>query len=197
MRHDQSFACLFTLAVAASLTFLNLDGYQEHLMLNIKGANFRGPGDFVGEPPMINWVHGWPVGCAVRMSIKNQVPGPIGNPWIHTSRWPFDSTPIKYFSPLGAVVDLLICVLISGGTYFGAKRVAARFGLSVRFHLASILAFVAIAAVVVWQRDWIFATRYTGQAIAFAGVAMGLIFCVTWLISICTPAGTASTIPAP
>lgn len=204
MRHEQWFALLCTVAVGASLIFLNLDGYQEHLMLNSNGTEFRGPGDLWGEPPVINWVHGWPIGFAIRSSIQlpNPLPpggvilSPAGESLDNTSRWPFDATPIRHFGTSGAVLDILICLATSIGTYTGAGRFAGRFGLRVRFNLATILTLIALAALVIWQREWIFATRYTGQAIAFAGVAFGLFFCGVWIVSICMPARTARTLTA-
>lgn len=168
MRHEQSFAILCTLVVVASLAFLNLDGYQKYLALTTNGARFHGPGNFSGEPPVINWVHGWPIGFAIRSSI--QLPNPLppggvilsaaGAPDLpNTSRWPFDSTPIRHFGVSGAVLDALICLAIGVGTYLGAKGFAERLKLQVRFRLATILVLIAAVALVVRQRDWIFATR--------------------------------------
>ena len=138
MRHQTALAVLCTLGVAASLAYLNLDGYQKHLV-GYFGPNtgIRGTGNFTGEPPDINWVHGWPIGCAVRNSVRQwpsqQIPWKAG--FASTSRWPFDGTPVAFWSPFAACIDLGFGVLAGVGTFVCANSVASILQLRVQFKI--------------------------------------------------------------
>ncbi len=89
------------LIVFATLAFLNLDGYHNEPY---------GPGDLLGEPPDINWTHGWPFVGVGRSSVGT---GPLVVANVQmtiTSRWPFDDTPIHYVYPGYLCADIAILV---------------------------------------------------------------------------------------
>jgi len=93
------------LVVFATLAYLNLDGYHNEPY---------GSGDFFGDPPDINWTHGWPFVCMVRNSVGT---GPLVVRVVQrtvTSRWPFDGTPVSYFYRNSFWVDVAILVVLVG-----------------------------------------------------------------------------------
>ncbi len=85
-------AVLATAFVAATLVIANLEGYHNELAHD---------GDLTGEPPLINWTHGWPSAFMVRASFSNL--SAISKATVFagsneiTSRWPFDDARVFAF----------------------------------------------------------------------------------------------------
>jgi hypothetical protein len=94
--------------VATALVFANLDGYQTEPFDN---ANF------FGEPPLINWTHGWPFICLVRQS---PIVGSGKTGWIGvTSRWPIDNARIIAFRAKPLLADIAFFIAVMAGTAYG------------------------------------------------------------------------------
>jgi hypothetical protein len=166
-----------TALIAVALAFLNLDGYQLHV------ASPWGRGDVVGEPPVSNWVHGWPIGFAVRSSIYSvhagrgaKVQSFTGEHGLY-SRWPFDDSPVSAFSVLAASGNLLICALLLIGTFVGTRKLAGRLKLHLQFTLRALLICVLASAVLVAGREWFFASRYVLETIAVLSIAFAGCMC--------------------
>src|SRR5690606_15397516 len=131
-----------------------------------------GVGEIKGEPPLINWAHGWPVAFAIRSSVYSVSAGrgiPVqsiaGDVGLY-SRWPIDDSPIIAFSVVAAVCDVLFCLALVCGTFVGARKLARRFGLRLRFGIRSLLVGFSVLAVVLTSRHWLFASRYVLEAVA-------------------------------
>ena len=161
-------ASIFAFIVLAAFLFLNLDGYQLHVVAYFGDpSGLYGPGDFRGEPPTSNWVHGWPVGCAVRLCVRPPT-APIRSmqDLEITSRWPFDGTPASFSSPLAAAVNVVICLFLVFGTYKGSSALLRGLGWRLKFGLRTVLMTVLLAAIIVRFRGWAFASRYTLEGLA-------------------------------
>lgn len=141
--------------VAAALTlgaavFLNLDGYQTG-----NDITFRSDSDFYGEPPAINWTHGWPFYFMVRSSIYSPAAGP-GGPIPATisgelgfySRWPFDAAPLISFDWQPLLLDLAILAALVVGVWFAVSSFTAKWPLPLRFNLKSLFVATFVVAVV-------------------------------------------------
>jgi hypothetical protein len=169
-------AIIATLTVALSLAFLNLDGYQNELV---------GRGDFFGEPPTVNWVHGWPCGFLGRQSIYPlsgiySSPGSFSGPEGFYSRWPFGSAPVIAFWLGPLVIDCTFFAFVVAGTAYATQK--GTFSLRVLFLAVSFLAVVCGTAISTSSRDAIqralgspglLSIRYGPQMAAIFMVAIG------------------------
>ncbi len=177
--NSNAWALLVACGVLASCVFLNVDGYQLHLI-----SPWGGVGEITGEPPLVNWCHGWPVGFAIRSSMYSVDAGRGVNVQSFTgdcglySRWPIDESPVIAFSVLAAVCDLLICMTLVCGTFVGARKLALHFGFRLRFGIRSLLVWVFVLAVVLTLRHWVFASRYVLEVIAFVVTTFGICMCL-------------------
>lgn len=175
MQHKRTngLSIVVAFVVFASLAFLNADGYQLHLAAHLGTPPvWYGPGNFVGEPPHNNWLHGWPLAFAKRHCYdRTQGIDTV------TSRWPLDGTPFDYFNPSVVALDCVIAILLVYGAFRGSKLLFTRRGLDLRFSISSLLALTLASAVAITLGSWLFATRYTMQVIAILGVVVGLAFC--------------------
>ncbi len=114
------------MAVLVSFLFLCLDGYHVGL-----SPSYNGSGDFFGEPPNINWTHGWPFHFAVRSSIypASARPG-LPNPasWSGDSgsysRWPFDNAPVTLFHLGPLLLDVTVLFVLLAGTWYWLRDIA-------------------------------------------------------------------------
>jgi hypothetical protein len=156
------------LAVLASLTFLNLDGYQNEPF---------GPRNFYSEPPDINWTHGWPYVCMGRLSLSA---GPLMMKVVQpsiTSRWPFEGTPATYFYAKPLIADILIGVVSVTTTLWSFSYLGRRWSLH-RFSLKFL--FVLITAIAVafalWRPD--FASRFVQYRIAITILAAAAVVAI-------------------
>jgi hypothetical protein len=135
-----------TVAVAGTLLFLNLDGYQKHLF----GS---GALNILGEPPIINWAHGWPCVCVIRQSTypltgKWQSANSFLGPGGYYSRWPLDDAPVSFFSLSALLIDSAILSVLTLGTGYAVQRLIGRpFGLKWLF-AATAVAGLGCAALV-------------------------------------------------
>ena len=181
MNHSRNvLPAVATFAVIGSFGFLNLDGYQLHL-----ASPWGGIGAMTGEPPTSNWVHGWPVGFAVRPSIYSVSAGRgvkvrsfTGEYGLY-SRWPIDESPVGPFSRAAAACDLLLCIVLASGTFVGTRKLAGYFGCRPQFGLRSLFACIFAFAIVIAWRDWIFQSRYVSELLAATAVVFGT--CVSTL----------------
>ena len=158
------------LVVALAVAVANLDGYHNHW----GGSIHEGP-------PTINWAHGWPAPCLVRMSIFPLANGP-GGPIVpvmtgqlgYYSRWPIDQAPIAAFYPWLLFADLLISLAIIGGTgYFLFKARVDR--LQIRFSLRTMLILFALFAAYFQAQRFPQFERYARLAgqVAVASILVG------------------------
>lgn len=130
-----------TLAVTLSLFFLNIDGYQTHLV---------GDGQFLGTPPSINWTHGWPCSFLVRSSIYplSGVTNPNGSITGGTglySRWPIDNAPVYTFSHTMLTLDVVFFFVIAAGTACGIRCLPLRWQPVEKVQYASLASLCALA----------------------------------------------------
>ncbi len=181
--HAKGLACFLTLTVLLAFVFLNLDGYQLHITAYFgTREGWYGPGDIRGEPPTSNWVHGWPVGCAMRLCIRPpKAPIRSMQDLEITSRWPFDGTPVRYSSPLAAAVNVVICLLLVFGTYKGSSALLRKLGWRLTFGLRTVLITVLLAALIIRFRGWAFASRYTLEGLAVLAIILGGVCCIYWI----------------
>jgi hypothetical protein len=163
---------VMALFVIISMIFLNMDGYHLHLI-----SPWSGPGDVTSEPPEINWVHGWPIGFAVRSSIYSQQRGkgvPVqsiaGRAGLY-SRWPIDEAPIAVWSWAAAIADFAICGFVVCGAFAGSRSLASHFGWKLRFTMRSMMLVVTIISIAIATRNLLFTSRYVLESAAF-GIAM-------------------------
>lgn len=129
-----------TLVVIAALAFANLDGYHNHLF---------GHGDFSGEPPLINWAHGWPYCFLIRKSPwQASDPAPRPNFYVEGqhiySRWPFDRAPVFRYWPRPLVADVGVAVVLIVGTFLSSQRLANKLRINPRFGLKSLFSFTGL-----------------------------------------------------
>jgi hypothetical protein len=163
--------------------FLNLDGYHIHI-----ASPWSGRGDFKAELPSINWVHGWPMGFAVRSSIYSpkagkgvpitSITGELG----YYSRWPFDNAPMVAFNAGVAVIDCALCTLVVLGTYLGMRRLAARFGWRLRYSTRTLLIIMGVTSLGLFFRYKLFTNRLVFEASAAAVVLVGVSLCLIALV---------------
>lgn len=181
--HAKGLACSLTLTVLLAFVFLNLDGYQLHLTAYFgTPEGWYGPGDIQGEPPTSNWVHGWPVGCAMRLCIRPpKAPIRSMQDLEITSRWPFDGTPVLYSSPFAAAVNVLVCLLLLFGTYKGSSALLSKLGWRLTFGLRTVLITVLVAALLVRFRGWAFASRYSLEGLAVLAIVLGGVCFIYWI----------------
>ena len=165
---------LATLLVLGSFAFLNLDGYQLHLV-----SPWGGVGEMTGEPPTHNWTHGWPVAFAVRSSIYSVNAGRgvvvasfIGGHGLY-SRWPIDESPIAAFSGIAATIDLLLLFALAFGAYVGTRTIAGYIGIRLRFRLRTLFACMFAFAILLAFRDWLFPSRFVIELLAGLVIAYG------------------------
>ncbi len=132
-----------TTIVCGALVFANLDGYQNEPF---------GGGHFFGEPPLINWAHGWPSICLVRSSIAKGRPGAslnrarLGTNGT-TNRWPFDNAEIYAFYVNPCLVDLSFFVAVLIGTAYATPRFLNWLTTFRSFSLKSLIIATALLAV--------------------------------------------------
>lgn len=157
---------------------LNLDGYQIHLASwDQTLQEWQGPGDFNGEPPMNNWVHGWPFAFVVRLSIVQPMPSVrtlAEIPW--TSRWPIDDAQSVAFNGWLVGADSAIALVVTVLTYLGVCSVARRFDLRFRYSISTLAVTIAFIAIVLAFRQPLIASRYPMQICAAAVVGAASVF---------------------
>ena len=165
-----------TITVASAFTFLCLDGYHNGFAIALNGSS-----DFFGEPPIINWTHGWPFHFAVRSSIYPASTGPgIPNPpsWTgdvgYYSRWPFDDAPMTVFHLLPLVVDAVIFILLIVGTWFGCSQLSSHFSFRFRFGLKTLFVATFLVAVAVAFKMTSLIPRYITQFGALSIIAIAM-----------------------
>ena len=179
-RTPNSLPLIVTFAVLSAFVFLNVDGYQLHLI-----SPWGGVGEITGEPPFVNWAHGWPVCFAIRSSIYSVSAGQGVKVQSFTgehsfySRWPIDESPVAAFSVFAATCDLLFCVIFLIGTFVGTRKISVKLGLQFQFGMRSLLACMLICAVLLAARDWVFASRFVLEAFAILATVFGGAMC--WL----------------
>lgn len=173
-RSSTYLASLAATAVLGSCLFLNLDGYQIHLY------SPWGLGEVAAEPPIINWVHGWPVGCTVRASAYSVNAGkgvPVasftGDAGSY-SRWPLDDSPVFVHSTAALLTNIAFLVLVVPSTFLGVGRLADRYGWRMRFSMRMLLLVMTIACISLVSRNYIFGSRMILEAIAVTVVLMGM-----------------------
>jgi hypothetical protein len=132
--------------VFARLALLNLDGYHNEPF---------GPGDFLGEPPNINWTHGWPFVCMGRTSVGT---GPLVVAKVQTtitSRWPFDDTPVHYLYPGRLGADIAILFMSVLGTVWSINSLMRRPIRRLRYGLKFLFVVMTLtAAVLAMGPNW-------------------------------------------
>jgi hypothetical protein len=132
-----------TAIVGGALLFVNLDGYQYEIF---------GGRDFFGEPPLINWTHGWPSTCLVRNSpipTSYSIGGASYTGWAGTtSRWPFDGSPVIVFWIKPFLIDCAFIVFVLFGAAYTAPRLIYWLKTWKKFSLKSLLAATTLFAVV-------------------------------------------------
>jgi hypothetical protein len=166
---------LATLIVAATFLFLSLDGYHNGIVVGWNGSL-----NFYGEPPFINWAHGWPCHFLVRRSIYDRTvgkgpPNPRSMPTEqlgYYSRWPFDEAPITLFRALPLAIDAAVFAFLLAGTWLGAAELSRLFPLRFRFSVKSLLALTTLVAVVLALQLPSRLPRYAFQYAAFVVIAV-------------------------
>ena len=160
---------------------MNLDGYQTHLF-----SPWGGMGDFRGEPPIINWCHGWPGSFMVRHSNysvkegKGKRPsGPVSGPFAAYNRWPIDNAPVAAFSAKTFAIDILILASLIFGTAYGLR---GRRLPKLRFSINSLLLLTSIVAVAVTFEAWRMTPRFWMEALAFGILVVAAILTI---LSVC------------
>lgn len=128
-----------TLVVVAALAFENLDGYHNELF---------GKGDIGGEPPLINWTHGWPYYFLIRKSPWDESdPAPRPNSQVDGyyiySRWPFDRAPVFRYWLRPLLIDVAVAIVLIVGTFWSSQRLANKLRISPRFSLKTLFGFTA------------------------------------------------------
>lgn len=128
-----------TLIIVAALAFANLDGYHNHLF---------GDGNFDGEPPLINWAHGWPCCFLIRKSpwdASDPAPRPDlqmeGN-YIY-SRWPFDRAPVFRYWLRPLLIDVAVAIMLIVGTFWSSQRLASKLRINPQFGLKTLFGITA------------------------------------------------------
>tara|TARA_R110002073_G_scaffold80260_5_gene193432 strand:- start:720 stop:1406 length:687 start_codon:yes stop_codon:yes gene_type:complete len=158
---------------------LNLDGYQIHLVFwDSSSREWRGPGDFNGEPPFNNWAHGWPFAFVVRSSVFQPTPNVQAIdeiPW--TSRWPVDDAKAIAFNRWLLGADCAIAALIAFLTYRGARSFCARYNLRFRYRLSSLFVIMTVSAIAISFRNSLLTSRYPLQ------IGAASIVCVSSVIA--------------
>jgi len=128
-------AVVAVVLTCAALLLENLDGYH-----NDFGGNYR------GEPPIINWTHGWPFIAVVRSSISR---GSIRNkPLDYTSRWPIDDASVSRVYFVRLVIDLAIAFALVVGAGWAAQVWAMRMPVPNQFGLKTAFALLTLSAVI-------------------------------------------------
>lgn len=200
MRRSRSLPFLVATLVFGCFLFLNLDGYHLHVF---SAWSSRLDVAMEAEPPEINWVHGWPLGCVVRSSIYSAQAGKgvpftttTGNNYGFYSRWPVDNAPIFGFDVWYAIANFLIGAAVVAGTYFGTIRLTDHFRWRVRFSVRMLLVATALASLGLCIREPLLANRYVVEYAAFGGVLAGVtlsllvVFPLKWL-----DAGSLPSVP--
>jgi hypothetical protein len=166
-------AVLATVFVAAILLLANIDGYHNQLF---------GERDLAGEPPLINWAHGWPWTFVVRASFFSPTaiytaPDFSGSPGI-TSRWPFDDAQVFAFWVRPLVLDSICFVVSVLGTAYATQRIARwwnpqnSYGLRTMFIATAVVAVALCFGPALFANDRRFALNYV--VLFVAGVAAAL-----------------------
>ncbi|WP_417747359.1 hypothetical protein [Rosistilla oblonga] len=167
---------------------MNLDGYQLHLAAWDKTrGEWQGPGDFFGEPPTRNWVHGWPLAFGARLSIRRPMPTVQTLDQIPlTSRWPFDTTAIVHFNPWLFAADLIIALVVTFLAFLGVNSICRRYDLRIQFRISSLLVATSAIAIGIPFHQQIFATRYPLQYAAGVVIvtASAIAVCVSLVLSL-------------
>ncbi len=174
------------LFVLFAFTILNLDGYQLHLAAWDKArGEWQGPGDFFGEPPLRNWVQGWPLAFGTRLSIQRPMPPVQTTSQIPlTSRWLSDTTTIRHFNLWLFAADLIIASAVGFLAFLGVNFICLRFDLRLQISVLSLVVATSVIAVGVTFRQQMFATRYILQCGAgiVALSACGIAPCVLLIL---------------
>ncbi|MDM4019449.1 hypothetical protein, partial [Roseiconus lacunae] len=169
-----STVCFF--AILASSVFLNFDGYHLHVR-----SPWGDYGDAFAEPPAINWVHGWPIGCLVRASIFDPsigkgvlVPTVPTSPGFY-SRWPIDNAPVYATDNRAAIFNVIFCVAITLSGFFSTLHFTRRSGSRLRFNLRSMLWLVSVSAALFLVADWIIAFRSIFELVSCMCALIGIV----------------------
>ena len=186
LQTSNGLASLIGLLVLAGLVFLNLDGYQfEPCGYFGSPVGLLGPNNFTGEPPTSNWVHGWPVGCAIRLCIEPPSHAiQSTRQLITTSRWPLYGPSPSFFSALALGIDIAIGAIVAAGAYLGSNRIFSRLGWRLKYGIRSLMVLTTLVGITIASWRWLFADRNPAQAIATTFVAVGVIAGLYWLAAI-------------
>ena len=179
------------LLTAAALLLENLDGYHNHF-----------GGDYRAELPNINWTHGWPFTCFVRMSPAGLTQTdldrgfrtyPAGQPRFYTSRWPFDGTPIYIVYRAWLVLDVALAVLLLLGICWATQtwatwlRIPNQFGLKTAFILLTLSAAATSAAIPLsYLPSARFILHYAALTIIAFALAATLARLLLWAVRMCS-----------
>jgi hypothetical protein len=169
-------AALATIFVAAVLLVANLDGYHNQLF---------DKRDLAGEPPLINWAHGWPSTFTVRTSIYplngRYTGAPFTGPIGITSRWPFDDARVTAFWMGPLWYDIACIVVLLLGTAYAAQKMAHwcnpqnSYGLRTLFVATAMIAIGIAFGPALFADHRRFALNYVVLSVAGAAAALTLL----------------------
>jgi hypothetical protein len=175
---------LGSIVVAVTFLFLCLDGYHTEIPLSPKRL-----GDFFGEPPLINWTHGWPCCVIVRSSIYPLSVGK-GGPSVESftgeagyySRWPIDEAPANALNLLALVIDVLAFAALVTGTWFGTALFSCCTAFPPRFSLRTLFLLTTAIAIGLAPLVRFAITRHTVEVGALTIMALAAIATMTALV---------------
>ena len=188
MKSELSIPLATTLLYVTAFILANLDGYHLHFIdtWNSKPVSLK------TEIPNAYWIHGWPVGFAVRPSVYSKSAGKgvvirsfaISDQGVY-SRWPIDSF-VQRFDLLAFLTDVLYFVATSFGICIATRQFCNRFRLKLRFGISSLILLTAACALVARFREPIFTNRFYLQYFILAVLYAGAFAIFFWMtLSVC------------